>query len=293
MTSPSINQDKQLPHRMSNLDLESMKHATVASHKEMVTQETMEFVGETVVTHSQRATVCSKILNYMEFLFATIVLMLSFGFLTALDFQKAEIARFMLVFALIARPLACVAITFVQYHGFKRELKVILRSVGANPAASSVDEMVAHLEGENQLRLMAQLIALTRRMSLQKLALPVITYSGIHRFIDTADFPSIQLQGVIVDMLGSVVPITVFLVVYFLKTMQLPAICAASFAMNLFMILLMLRHWMDEPENTGQRLSVFHPGTFVIFRLEAKSEHQNKEFGTEIQDLETGGDFDL
>ena len=161
MVSPSLNGQKLMPHRMSNLDLESLKQVTVTSQKEIMGNETADSFSNTVVTHSRRATICSKILNYMDFTFATLATMLSFAYLTALDFEQAEKARVILIFALAARPFFAFLISLVQYIGFRKELKQILQAVGAEPDADAVDQMVAHLEGDNQLRLMAQLIALT------------------------------------------------------------------------------------------------------------------------------------
>ena len=85
----------------------------------------------------------------MDFTFATLATMLSFAYLTALDFEQAEKARVILIFALAARPFFAFLISLVQYIGFRKELKQILQAVGAEPDAEAVDQMVAHLEGDN------------------------------------------------------------------------------------------------------------------------------------------------
>ena len=51
MVSPSLT-NQNMPHRMSNLDLESMKQATIASQKELKPIEIVESLSNTVVTHS-------------------------------------------------------------------------------------------------------------------------------------------------------------------------------------------------------------------------------------------------
>ena len=112
MVSPSLT-NQNMPHRMSNLDLESMKQATIASQKELKPIETVESISNTVVTHSRRATICSKILNYLDFVFATISIMLSFAYLVALDFEQAKNARVILIFVLFARPLFTLLISSI------------------------------------------------------------------------------------------------------------------------------------------------------------------------------------
>ena len=112
------------------------------------------------MAHRRRQTACETTLNYIDFGVASVALLLSFAYLLALDFANAKASWAMLIVVLVGRPLWTLAVSLVQLVGFKVELTRLLVDVGAAPGATTVEQMVGHVEGDSQLRLMTQLVAL-------------------------------------------------------------------------------------------------------------------------------------
>lgn len=112
------------------------------------------------MTHRQRQTACETALNYIDFGVSSIALLFSFAYLIAMDFERAKASWVILIVVLAARPLGTLAVSVVQLVGFKAELTRLLVDIDAAPNATTVEEMVSHVEGDRQLRLMTQLIAL-------------------------------------------------------------------------------------------------------------------------------------
>ena len=73
----------------------------------------------------------------------------------------------------------------------------------------------------------------------------------------------------------------------------MPVLCFAGFSLNIILTILLLRPWIAEPYDQDQNFRLFHPGTFFEVERNSKKPSNNQMNITEIQDMETGGEFDL
>ena len=71
-----------------------------------------------------------------------------------MDFDGAKASWVILIVILAARPFWTLVVSLVQLVGFNVELKRLLVEVAADPNASTIEEMVGHIEGDSQLHLM-------------------------------------------------------------------------------------------------------------------------------------------
>ena len=81
-------------------------------------------------------------------------MLFSFAYLIGLDFERAKASRVILIVILAARPFWTLVLSIVQLVGFKVELSRLLAEVGADSNATTIEQMVGHIEGDSQLHLM-------------------------------------------------------------------------------------------------------------------------------------------
>ena len=118
----------------------------------------------------------------------------------------------MIAIRLLLIGLSCIGIMV----GLKAELAKILKMLGRDiDKVKTIRDMVSNVQnGDEQLLIMSQLVALTWRIKLQKLALPLCLFAGTTRYLPYFDFPAQVNTGIIIEVITITVPFLTIAALY-------------------------------------------------------------------------------